>query len=124
MNEILNPITTAQGEVLPLDWGRITWLVTGSMRNSAHLTFGRVTINPGAKNPVHRHPNCEELLYVVSGRIEHSLGTERFVMNAGDAIVIPANVWHNAAALDGAGAELIICFSSADRQTESQRGEA
>lgn len=124
MNSPLNPVSTAQGEVLPLDWGTITWLVAGSMRNSAHLTFGRVTIKPKARNPVHRHPACEELLYVVSGRVEHSLGDERFVMGAGDVIVIPAGVWHNAAALGDEEAELIIVFSSADRTTESQDGEA
>jgi quercetin dioxygenase-like cupin family protein len=124
MNPSLNPVSTAQGEILDLDWGRITWLVTGTMRNSENLTFGRVTIKPHAKNPVHRHPNCEELLYVVSGRIEHTLGDARYIMEAGDTIVIPAGVWHNAAALTGEGAELIICFSSADRQTESKEGEA
>lgn len=33
-------------------------------------------------------------------------------------ISIPARQWHNARALDGVDAEMVICFSSADRETE------
>jgi len=119
-----NPITIKSGEVLELPWGRITWLVSRSLGNSATMTVGRVVIKGGHGNPVHRHPNCDEVLHVLRGRIEHSLGAAKFLMNAGDAISIPAGVWHNARALDGAEAELVICFSSADRTTETTGAEA
>lgn len=33
-------------------------------------------------------------------------------------ISIPAGQWHNARALDGVDAEMVICFFSADRETE------
>ena len=94
------------------------------MHNSETMTVGRVVINAGHGNPVHRHPNCDEVLHVLSGRIEHTLGTAKYIMNPGDAISIPAGEWHNARALDGVPAEMVICFSSADRQTESAGGKA
>ncbi len=84
------------------------------------MTFGRVTINAHQANPVHRHPNCDEILHVLTGRIEHSLGEAITVMEPGDTISIPTGVWHNARALDGVAAEMVISFSSADRTTESK----
>jgi quercetin dioxygenase-like cupin family protein len=119
MNISSNPSTLKSGEILDLPWGRITWLVSQSLHNSATMTVGRVVIKAGHGNPVHRHPNCDEVLHVLHGRIEHSLGAARFVMNAGDAISIPAGEWHNAQALDGTEAEMVICFSSANRTTET-----
>src|SRR5207245_599423 len=113
-----------RGEVLTLPWGQITWVVSRSLKNSTTLTVGRVFIKAGAGNPVHRHPNCDEVLHVLRGRIEHTLGKTTFVLNAGDTISIPAGVWHNAKTLDDAAAEMIICFSSADRETEAAADEA
>ena len=112
--------THAQGEVLDLSWGRIVWTAARSLGNSATMTFGRVLIRANQANQIHRHPNCDEILHVITGRIEHSLGDELLVINPGDTINIPAGVWHNARALDGVDADMAICFSSADRQTESK----
>lgn len=124
MNVPTNPITLESGEVLKLQWGQIIWLISGSLKNSDTMTVGRVLIRAGCGNPVHRHPNCDEVLHVLRGRIEHSLGSAKYVMNPGDAISIPAGVWHNAKALDGIDAEMVIAFSSALRATETVPGEA
>ena len=86
MNASHNPSTLKSGEVLELPWGRITWLVSGTLHNSATMTVGRVVIKAGQGNPIHRHPNCDEVLHVLRGRIEHSLGPAKYVMDAGDAI--------------------------------------
>ncbi len=69
----------------------------------------------------HRHPNCDEILHVISGRIEHSLGDQFFELGPGDTISIPAGVWHGARVLGEAPAEMTISFSSADRQTEFEQ---
>lgn len=99
-------------------WGRLTWLASRKLGNSATMTFGRVVIPAGQTNPRHRHPNCDEILHLLSGRIEHSLEHEKIILGEGDTISIPAGQWHNARALDGRDAEMVICFSSADRETE------
>ena len=108
------------GEVLDFSWGRIVWLVSRDLGNSTTLTFGRVTIKAGQANPRHRHPNCDEILHLLAGRLEHSLGDERFIMEAGDSISIPTGLWHNATSLGDTDAEMAICFSSADRETEGE----
>ncbi|BCM90179.1 hypothetical protein IAD21_02030 [Abditibacteriota bacterium] len=109
-----------QGEVLDFDWGRIVWLVSGAQGTSNTMTFGRVTIKAGHANPRHRHPNCDEILHLLSGQIEHSLGDEKIVMNAGDTISIPTGIVHNARTISPEDAIMVICFSSPDRQTEGE----
>lgn len=110
------------GDVLDFEWGRIVWLVSSGLGNSETMTFGRVTIKAGQANPVHRHPNCDEILHLLSGQLEHSLNGEKFTMEAGDTISIPTGDWHNARATGDEDAVMLIAFSSADRQTQSQDG--
>ena len=111
---------STDGEIIDSPWGRLTWLASGKLGNSSTMTFGRVTIPANQTNPRHRHPNCDEILHLLSGRIEHSLENEKYILEAGDTISIPAGQWHNASALDGVDAEMVICFSSAQRETEFQ----
>ncbi len=109
---------STEGELIDAPWGKLTWLASRKLGNSTTMTFGRVIIPADQTNPRHRHPNCDEILHLLSGRIEHSMGDEKFILEAGDTISIPAGVWHNASSLDGDDAEMVICFSSADRETE------
>ena len=109
-----------QGEVLNFDWGQIIWLVSGAQNTSNTMTFGRVTIKAGHANPRHSHPNCDEILHLLSGQIEHSLGDEKLLMNAGDTISIPTGIVHNARTLGDEDAVMAICFSSPDRQTQPE----
>lgn len=53
----------------------------------------------------------------MQGRIIHSVGDERFEMEAGDTIVVPPNVVHNAKNVGIEDALLTIIFSTPDRQT-------
>lgn len=109
-----------EGERLDFDWGHIIWTVSRGLGNSGTMTFGLVTIKAGQANPRHRHPNCDEVLHVLSGQIEHTLGNEKFIMEAGDTISIPTGVVHNASALGDSDAVMTISFSSPDRQTEGE----
>lgn len=110
--------TATSAEILDQEWGRIVWSASQSLGNSTTMTFGRVSLKPGHGTPRHRHPNCDEILHVLSGSVEHSLGDDHFTLHAGDTISIPTGVWHHAQVISEGGAELVICFSSADRQTE------
>jgi quercetin dioxygenase-like cupin family protein len=108
-------------EVAPvsLDWGELVWLVGNEQMPGARQTFGVVTIHPGKRNPLHRHPNCEELLYVLEGEADHRLGDEMYHLRPGDVIRIPQGVPHWARATSDSPVVAIISFSSGDRQTEN-----
>jgi quercetin dioxygenase-like cupin family protein len=100
------------------DWGSLQWLVCAANGASARMTFGRVTLRPGEANPMHSHPNCEEILFVVSGQVEHSLpegGTAH--LGPGDCIVLPEGSPHQARNVGSDEAVVVVAFSSAERET-------
>jgi len=104
-------------ETIDFPWGAIKWLCNDKIDDEAEQTLGVVYINPGQRNGTHSHPNCEELLYVISGQCEHSLGDEMYELKAGMMIRIPRNVKHYAVNTGWEPVMMLISYSSADRQT-------
>ncbi len=108
---------------VPVDntsWGSLQWLANGDLAPGAGMTVGRVTFKPGESNPTHAHPNCDEVLFVVQGTIEHSLpqgGMAR--LEAGDCIVLPRGRAHTAKNVGQDEAVVLVAFNAGDRRTES-----
>lgn len=102
---------------VPMRSGTLTWFASQQLGNSETMTVGRATLPPGGMNPRHFHPNCEEVLHVLQGRIMHTMGDDEAELTSGDTITIPVGVVHNARNLGDTNALLLICFSSADRET-------
>ena len=109
--------TIDQAAAMAFDWGSIQWLVSDQLQTDSRMTFGFVQIKPGVKNPKHLHPNCDEVLYLLEGELEHSLGEERFRLRPGMAIHIPAGVSHDAINLGQGVARMVVAYSDGDRQT-------
>ena len=97
-------------------WGSLTWLAGGKVGNAEEQTVGRVTIKAGCCNPRHRHPNCEEVLVLLAGRLEHTVGDASVVLEPGDTIILPTGCQHNARSIGDVDADMIVVFSDADRQ--------
>jgi oxalate decarboxylase/phosphoglucose isomerase-like protein (cupin superfamily) len=97
-------------------WGELFWHTSAAMKNSAVMTTGTVIIKPGQGNPRHYHPNCDEILSVVSGRIEHTMNEVTVVLEAGDTVSIPRGALHNAKNIGEVDAVLTIAFDSAYRE--------
>jgi quercetin dioxygenase-like cupin family protein len=110
------------GEPVATGWGELNWKITGKAMPGAEMTFGTCLIHPGERNPLHSHPNCEELLYVVSGSCEHRLGDDTVHLAAGDVIRIPRNVPHWARALGDEPVFALIVFSTGARQAVDLEG--
>lgn len=100
------------------DWGSLQWLVGKDSHPELGLTVGCVVFKPGKSNPAHHHPNCDELLTVIQGELEHSLpdgGTAK--LGVGDSIILKAGRAHYARNPGSENAVVIVAFNSADRQT-------
>jgi quercetin dioxygenase-like cupin family protein len=111
---------TRRGEVPADGYGaaQIQYLVSERTNGARELTLAAVGLPVGGSNPVHKHPNCEEALYVLSGEIEHYIeGTERVRMGAGDAILIPRGLWHQAVNVGDTPVELLVSFSHPARES-------
>ena len=94
----------------------IKWLFSGETAPGAEQTLGYVVIQPGQKNPLHAHPNCEELLYLISGELDHSLNGATYRLRPGDAIRVPAGARHDARCAGPEPATMVVCYSVPDRQ--------
>ena len=99
------------------DWGTLQWLCNGKLLPGAEQTIGLATILPGKQNPIHYHPNCEEVLYVISGQGVQSYNDRTVELKAGMTIRIPAKVKHNLANTGREPLRTVVSFSSGDRQT-------
>ena len=101
-------------------WGSLTWLASGKIGNAEGLTVGRVVIKKGCNNPRHCHPNCEEVLTLLRGRLEHTMGEEKSILEPGDTLVVRGGIHHNALSIGDEDADMIVAYSSCDRQIEHE----
>jgi quercetin dioxygenase-like cupin family protein len=108
-------------EVIHEDWGTLSWAASKAIGNAEGLTVGRVTIKAGKTNPRHRHRRAEEVLYLLEGEIEHSVGEKSVIMSAGDVITIPPGVFHNARCIGTEDAEMIVVYSEGSRGFEPEQ---
>lgn len=103
------------------DWGQLTWLDGAEVNGNEALTVAMVHIHAGQKNPRHYHPNCDEALVLLQGRLRHWVGDEVFELNPGDTIHIPMGAWHNAESVGWEPARMLVCYNSGRRETVFER---
>jgi quercetin dioxygenase-like cupin family protein len=77
-----------------LEWGVLGWLSAPPDTGASQLTVLEVELKPGFGHNFHRHPDQEEVIYVVHGTVEQWLEQENRVLSPGDSVFIPANVVH------------------------------
>jgi quercetin dioxygenase-like cupin family protein len=98
------------------DWGSIQWLCSNELCQGADITFGYVQIEPGKKNPRHYHPNSGEVLFLIEGELDHTIGAEVFHLAAGMSIFIPQNAEHDARNPGSQTARMVVTYPTGDRQ--------
>jgi quercetin dioxygenase-like cupin family protein len=111
-------VRSGEGDRREFPWGEIRWLADEALGNSPEMTFGRVVIKAGERNPSHRHANCWELLYLLVGRLRHHFGPDSAEMEPGDLAVIPPGLGHWAEALPLEDAVMVVAYSAGERLME------
>lgn len=99
-------------------WGSLTWLVNAELVSGAEQTIGVVTIQPGHSNDAHRHPNCEEVIYVMSGQCDQRVGDSIRPLTAGEGVVIPRGVPHSSINTGDEVLNVLVSYSSPSRVVE------
>lgn len=107
-----------QVEPTTFEWGTITWLDNYEMMGRDALTVGLVTFNPGARNSEHRHPNCDEAIYLLSGRLRHTLGSQETVLEPGDLLHIPQGEPHQGHNVGDGEAAALVMYDTGRREFE------
>ena len=75
------------------DWGTFG-AVSSPADGAERIMTVEATFLPGKSHAFHRHPNQEEVIYVLDGELEQWVEDERRLLGPGDAVVIPAAVVH------------------------------
>jgi quercetin dioxygenase-like cupin family protein len=74
--------------------GSLRWHCRPAEVNAKDVVVIEATLTPGHGHGFHRHPDQEEVLYVLDGRIEQWLEQEHRILGPGDSVFIPRNVVH------------------------------
>ena len=77
-----------------LDWGQLKWLSHPPSTGARQLTVIDVTLAPGKGHDFHKHPDQEEVLYVVAGKVEQWVDREKRMLGAGDSAFVPKDMVH------------------------------
>ncbi len=87
-------VTAAGTEPERLDWGQLRWMSHPPLTGAEKLTVIDVTLKPGKGHDFHKHPDQEEVIYVVAGTVEQWIDRDKRLLSPGDCAFIPADVVH------------------------------
>lgn len=87
-------ITEEEMQVEQFPWGPHDWLSRPGLTAADHLLLVRVHMPPGQAHKFHRHPEMEEIIYVISGTAEQWVDREKQLLTAGQSAHIPMDVVH------------------------------
>jgi len=77
-----------------LDWGGLRWLSHPPSTGASQLTVIDVSLMPGKGHNFHKHPDQEEVILVIAGKVEQWVDQEKQILGPGDSAHIPAGVVH------------------------------
>jgi len=87
-------VTEQEMQVEQFPWGPHDWLSRPGLTAAEQLLLVRVHMPAGEAHKFHRHPEMEEIIYVLSGTAEQWVDRERRILTAGQTAHIPKNVVH------------------------------
>ncbi len=117
MNQSLT-MTEAHPRLEVFDWGEMAWLLDADSCAGADLSLARMTLRPDCAAPRHRHPDCQEALHLLSGRVELRVDGAVRVLEAGDTALVPEGRPHDLRNPGSRPAVLMIAYGSGARRYE------
>jgi quercetin dioxygenase-like cupin family protein len=87
-------VTAADIKVEELPWGPHDWIIRPDLVAAEKLLLVRVRMPPGQGHAFHRHPEMEEIIYVLEGEAEQWVEREKCTLRAGESAHIPVGLVH------------------------------
>ncbi len=81
-------------EVEEFPWGPHEWMSRPGLTEADELLLVRVNMPPGKAHQFHRHPEMEEIIYVISGKAEQWVEDQHQILGPGEMAHIPKDVIH------------------------------
>jgi quercetin dioxygenase-like cupin family protein len=98
----------------------VRWLVTKESVGASATVFGVTTFPPGAKHELHRHPNVEEVEYIVSGRGIAYVDEDAVELGPGEALFVPRDAYHGFE--NSSDSEVVMAWCYAGAATLAEAG--
>lgn len=87
-------VTEQEMQVEELPWGPHDWLCRPELTDADNLLLVRVHMPPGEAHKFHKHPEMEEIIYVLSGTCEQWVDRDMQILKPGQIAHIPRDVVH------------------------------
>ncbi len=91
-------------------------MINAELVPGAQITMGLVEIDAGQSNPLHYHPNCDEALHLLEGRLDHRIGDDVVSIGPGDTIHVPQGVLHRATNTGTQTARMVVAYPTGTRE--------
>lgn len=76
------------------EWGEMKWYSRPATTEATQLVVMEVELQPGFGHNFHKHPDQEEVIYILEGQVEQWLEDKKQVLGVGDAIFIKKGIVH------------------------------
>ena len=76
------------------EWGSLGWASRPEDTGSKQLVVIEVTLAPGQGHNFHKHPNQDEIIYMMDGKCEQWIRDKKQIIKAGDVAFIPQDTVH------------------------------
>ena len=93
------------------DWGNLKRVSDPQVTEAKDLTVLDVELFPGRGHNFHHHPQQEEVIYCLSGKVEQWVGEEQQILEAGDSCFIPAGMVHASFNIGETNAKVLAILS-------------
>ncbi len=92
-------------------------------QGSHALRIGEVTVQPNTRLPRHIHPNTEEAMIILEGKLDALVGSERMTIGPGQTVLAPAGSVHGFVNRYDQPARLLFIFPTHHAETVNSSAE-
>jgi quercetin dioxygenase-like cupin family protein len=110
-------VSAAEAREVPLPHCMLRWLCQGEFSDLQGLAFGEATFPAGGGHGPHRHPNAEEILYVLRGRALQGVSDEERELHPGDVAPVRRGELPRTRSIGDEPLVLLVLFSDPQPQT-------
>lgn len=96
----------------------MTWLMEDAIRSGAEFSLAEMTVHPEETSELHKHNNCEEMIFLRAGTISQRVGDDWIDMKPGDHCIIPRGFAHQTRNTGSVNAKMLLVYSEGIRQYE------
>ena len=95
-----------------VDWGSIGWRVRPENTGCKSFVVMDVGLDPGFGHDFHQHPEQDELITVLAGRIEQWIDREKTILDVGDSVYLDRDVVHASFNVGDVPARLFVVLAA------------